>query len=212
MSYWQNHATANAAQDEQKDKSDYIKELADHLDVDTNALKAALSDASEAVVKALVVELGPGGGEAQDTPSANARIADEYPDGTIDGRSRDVVDVATARERVQTLVANTAGSGSSGSGDRKIGDMSSDEVIDALEDKLVTEDDVDAIVNGGTSPTGNEASGQGEDLSDYPDGTVGSPTGGSRPTGNATGNAGGDGAGQDEHVSDYSDGTIGGDL
>lgn len=55
--------TANAAQDAQKDRSDYIAELADHLDIDTNALQAALADATFSVVKALVTELGPGGGE-----------------------------------------------------------------------------------------------------------------------------------------------------
>lgn len=207
MSYWQNHATANAAQDEQKDKSDYIKELADHLDVDTNALKAALSDASEAVVKALVVELGPGGGEAQDGPSANARIADEYPDGTIDGRSRDVVNVATARERVQTLVANSVGSGSDD--ERKIGDMPAEEVIDALGEKFVTEDSLEALLDGDESPSANAGDGDGEDVSEYSDGTIGSDlgAGGSTPTANATPEQRDTGS---DDPADYGDGTIGG--
>ncbi|MFC7175326.1 hypothetical protein ACFQL0_21700 [Haloplanus litoreus] len=101
-----------------------------------------LSDASLSVVKALVVELGPGGGE----PQANAEPLEEYSDGTLDGQAReDVVDVATARERVQTLVANSAGT--DGFEERTVGEMSQ-EVVDALADRFVTEDDIEAHLTG----------------------------------------------------------------
>jgi len=212
---WAASPTANADDEssaKQKDKSDYIQELAEHLDVDTNALQAALSDASEAVVKALVVELGPGGGEV----SGNAQIPAEYSDGLIDGRSRDdVVDVATARDRVQTLVANSAGTGSSSDLEGKtFGEMSEDEIdqaLDELGDKLVTEEDVAEILNGERSPSANAGDDGDVDLSEYPDGTItaGVSAGGSEPTGNASS---GQRDTRSDDLDDYSDGTIGGGL
>ncbi|GAB6863264.1 hypothetical protein ACFQL0_22630 [Haloplanus litoreus] len=197
MSYYERQMRANAAQDEQKEKSDYIAELAQQLDVNRDALSTVLSDASLSVVKALVVELGPGGGE----PQANAEPLEEYSDGTLDGQAReDVVDVATARERVQTLVANSAGT--DGFEERTVGEMSQEEVIDALADRFVTEDDIEAHLTGDRTPTSND---DGEDTSDYPDGTVGADVGRDQPTSNVDGGA-------DDGLDDYTDGTIGGDL
>ena len=196
-------ATANAADDsgEQKTKSDYVAELADHLDVETNALAAALDDATVSTVKALLVELGPGGGE----PTGNAAPSEAYPAGPEHGwgstaTGPSTTEIEAARERVMEVVAN-----SEEHDDRKIGDMEIWEVLSELQDRFVTKEDVEARLGADDSPTSNAgATESGAGASAYPDGTIGSrsSSGGRRPTGNADSGRGG--------LDEYPDGTLGG--
>jgi hypothetical protein len=103
-----NEQTANASEIGEKDREDILDAIAEESDMDRDEVASGFSDVSMSTLKALAVELGPGGGEDPQT-TANADYDFDVTSGHL-GKDESDLEANSGTANVASPVVDDTGS------------------------------------------------------------------------------------------------------